>query len=527
MHDKILILDFGSQVTQLIARRIREAHVLSEIHPHDVSDEFIREFKPTGIILSGGPNSVTESDTPRAPQAVFEAGVPVLGICYGMQTMAEQLGGKVETGHLREFGYAEVRARNHTSFLDGIQDFATSEGHGMLKVWMSHGDKVLEMPQGFQLMASTDSCPIAAMADEARHFYGLQWHPEVTHTVQGRAMLERFVLKICGAKPDWEMGNYIDEAVENIRKQVGDEHVILGLSGGVDSSVAAALLHRAIGDQLTCVFVDHGLLRLNEAEQVMAMFADNLGVKVIHVDASEAFMSKLKGVTDPEAKRKIIGAEFVEVFQAEAGKLTDAKWLAQGTIYPDVIESAGKGKKAAHTIKSHHNVGGLPETLNLKLLEPLRELFKDEVRELGVKLGLPPSMVYRHPFPGPGLGVRILGEVKRDYADLLRRADAIFIETLRTFIDKETGKLWYDLTSQAFAVFLPVKSVGVMGDGRTYEYVVALRAVQTLDFMTAHWAHLPHDLLGHVSNRIINEVRGINRVVYDISGKPPATIEWE
>ncbi|MPW17223.1 glutamine-hydrolyzing GMP synthase [Paraburkholderia sp. CNPSo 3157] len=527
MHDKILILDFGSQVTQLIARRIREAHVLSEIHPHDVSDEFIREFKPKGIILSGGPNSVTETDTPRAPQAVFEAGVPVLGICYGMQTMAEQLGGKVDTGHLREFGYAEVRARNHTSFLDGIQDFATPEGHGMLKVWMSHGDKVLEMPSGFQLMASTESCPIAAMADEARHFYGLQWHPEVTHTVQGRAMLERFVLKICGAKPDWEMGNYIDEAVENIRKQVGDEHVILGLSGGVDSSVAAALLHRAIGDQLTCVFVDHGLLRLNEAEQVMATFADHLGVKVIHVDASEAFLSKLKGVTDPEAKRKIIGAEFVEVFQAEAGKLTDAKWLAQGTIYPDVIESAGKGKKAAHTIKSHHNVGGLPETLNLKLLEPLRELFKDEVRELGVKLGLPPSMVYRHPFPGPGLGVRILGEVKRDYADLLRRADAIFIETLRTFIDKETGKSWYDLTSQAFAVFLPVKSVGVMGDGRTYEYVVALRAVQTLDFMTAHWAHLPHDLLGHVSNRIINEVRGINRVVYDISGKPPATIEWE
>ncbi|HEX7909331.1 MAG TPA: glutamine-hydrolyzing GMP synthase [Paraburkholderia sp.] len=527
MHDKILILDFGSQVTQLIARRVREAHVLSEIHPHDISDEFIREFKPKGIILSGGPSSVTESDTPRAPQAVFEAGVPVLGICYGMQTMAEQLGGKVDNGHLREFGYAEVRARNHTSFLDGIQDFATPEGHGMLKVWMSHGDKVLEMPSGFQLMASTESCPIAAMADETRHYYGVQWHPEVTHTVQGRAMLERFVLKICGAKPDWEMGNYIDEAVENIRKQVGNEQVILGLSGGVDSSVAAALLHRAIGNQLTCVFVDHGLLRLNEAEQVMAMFADNLGVKVIHVDASEAFMSKLKGVTDPEAKRKIIGAEFVEVFQTEAGKLTDAKWLAQGTIYPDVIESAGKGKKAAHTIKSHHNVGGLPETLNLKLLEPLRELFKDEVRELGVKLGLPASMVYRHPFPGPGLGVRILGEVKRDFADLLRRADAIFIETLRTFIDKETGKSWYDLTSQAFAVFLPVKSVGVMGDGRTYEYVVALRAVQTLDFMTAHWAHLPHDLLGHVSNRIINEVRGINRVVYDISGKPPATIEWE
>jgi GMP synthase (glutamine-hydrolysing) len=527
MHDKILILDFGSQVTQLIARRIREAHVLSEIHPYDVSDEFIREFAPKGVILSGGPNSVVDADTPRAPQAVFELGVPVLGICYGMQTMAEQLGGKVDSGHLREFGYAEVRARNHTSFLEGIEDFRTDEGHGMLKVWMSHGDKVLEMPPGFRLMASTESCPVAAMADEARHFYGLQWHPEVTHTVQGRAMLERFVLGICSAKPDWEMGHYVDEAVEKIREQVGSEHVILGLSGGVDSSVAAALLHRAIGDQLTCVFVDHGLLRLNEAEQVMATFADHLGVKVIHVDASEAFLSKLAGVTDPEAKRKIIGAEFVEVFQAEAAKLTDAKWLAQGTIYPDVIESAGKGKKAAHTIKSHHNVGGLPETLNLKLLEPLRELFKDEVRELGVKLGLPPAMVYRHPFPGPGLGVRILGEVRRDFADLLRRADAIFIETLRTFIDKETGKSWYDLTSQAFAVFLPVKSVGVMGDGRTYEYVVALRAVQTLDFMTAHWAHLPHELLGHVSNRIINEVRGINRVVYDISGKPPATIEWE
>jgi GMP synthase (glutamine-hydrolysing) len=527
MHDKILILDFGSQVTQLIARRIREAHVLSEIHPYDVSDEFIREFAPKGVILSGGPNSVVDADTPRAPQAVFELGVPVLGICYGMQTMAEQLGGKVDIGHLREFGYAEVRARNHTSFLEGIEDFRTDEGHGMLKVWMSHGDKVLEMPPGFRLMASTESCPVAAMADEARHFYGLQWHPEVTHTVQGRAMLERFVLGICGAKPDWEMGHYVDEAVQKIREQVGSEHVILGLSGGVDSSVAAALLHRAIGDQLTCVFVDHGLLRLDEAEQVMATFADHLGVKVIHVDASEAFLSKLAGVTDPEAKRKIIGAEFVEVFQAEAAKLTDAKWLAQGTIYPDVIESAGKGKKAAHTIKSHHNVGGLPETLNLKLLEPLRELFKDEVRELGVKLGLPPAMVYRHPFPGPGLGVRILGEVRRDFADLLRRADAIFIEALRTFIDKETGKSWYDLTSQAFAVFLPVKSVGVMGDGRTYEYVVALRAVQTLDFMTAHWAHLPHELLGHVSNRIINEVRGINRVVYDISGKPPATIEWE
>ncbi|KND56185.1 GMP synthase [glutamine-hydrolyzing] [Candidatus Paraburkholderia kirkii] len=527
MHDKILILDFGSQVTQLIARRIRESHVYSEIHPYDVDEAFIREFAPKGIILSGGPSSVTEAKSPRAPQIVFDLGVPVLGICYGMQTMADQLGGKMELGNVREFGYVEVQALNHTDFLEGIEDFKTAKGDSMLKVWMSHGDKVVDLPTGFRLMASTSSCPIAAMADDDRRFYGLQWHPEVTHTVQGRAMLERFVLELCGAKADWEMGHHIDEAVEKIRTQVGDEHVILGLSGGVDSSVAAALLHRAIGDQLTCVFVDHGLLRQDEAKQVMSTFADHLGVKVIHVDASEAFLQKLAGVTDPEAKRKIIGAEFIEVFHAESDKLTDAKWLAQGTIYPDMIESAGKGKKGAHTIKSHHNVGGLPETLNLKLLEPLRELFKDEVRELGVKLGLPPAMVYRHPFPGPGLGVRILGEVKREYADLLRRADAIFIETLRNTIDKETGKSWYDLTSQAFAVFLPVKSVGVMGDGRTYEYVVALRAVQTLDFMTAHWAHLPHDLLGHVSNRIINEVRGINRVVYDISGKPPATIEWE
>ncbi|CAH2802391.1 MAG: GMP synthase [glutamine-hydrolyzing], amidotransferase subunit (EC / GMP synthase [glutamine-hydrolyzing], ATP pyrophosphatase subunit (EC [uncultured Caballeronia sp.] len=527
MYDKILILNFGSQVTQLIARRIRESHAYSEIHPYDVDETFIREFAPKGIILSGGPSSVTEAKSPRAPQIVFDLGVPVLGICYGMQTMADQLGGKVELGNVREFGYAEVQALNHTGFLEGIEDFRSAKGESMLKVWMSHGDKVVDLPAGFKLMASTPSCPIAAMADDDRRFYGLQWHPEVTHTVQGRAMLERFVLELCGAKADWEMGHYIDEAVADIREQVGEEYVILGLSGGVDSSVAAALLHRAIGDQLTCVFVDHGLLRQDEAKQVMSTFADHLGVKVIHVDASEAFLQKLAGVTDPEAKRKIIGAEFVEVFHAESDKLTDAKWLAQGTIYPDVIESAGKGKKGTHTIKSHHNVGGLPETLNLKLLEPLRDLFKDEVRELGVKLGLPPAMVYRHPFPGPGLGVRILGEVKREFADLLRRADAIFIETLRNTIDKETGKSWYDLTSQAFAVFLPVKSVGVMGDGRTYEYVVALRAVQTLDFMTAHWAHLPHDLLGHVSNRIINEVRGINRVVYDISGKPPATIEWE
>ena len=539
MHSKILILDFGSQVTQLIARRVREAGVFSEIYPYDVTDDFVRNYGAAGVILSGGPSSVTEGDTPRVPQAVFELGVPVLGICYGMQAMAAQLGGKVENGKVREFGYAEVRARGHTALLKGINDFVTSEGHGMLKVWMSHGDKVIDMPPGFKLMASTDNCPVAGMADEERRMYAVQFHPEVTHTLQGKAILHRFVHEICGCKSDWNMPDYIGEAVEAIRRQVGSEEVILGLSGGVDSSVAAALIHRAIGDQLTCVFVDHGLLRLNEGKMVMDMFGKNLGVKVIHVDATEQFMGKLAGVTDPEAKRKIIGAEFVEVFQDQAKKLKNAKWLAQGTIYPDVIESAGKGKKGAHTIKSHHNVGGLPETLNLKLLEPLRELFKDEVRELGVALGLPHDMVYRHPFPGPGLGVRILGEVKMDYADMLRQADAIFIEELRNTaiplpveltqseIVGHFHKNWYDATSQAFAVFLPVKSVGVMGDGRTYEYVVALRAVQTQDFMTAHWAHLPHDLLGRVSNRIINEVRGINRVVYDISGKPPATIEWE
>lgn len=535
MHDKILILDFGSQVTQLIARRVREAKVYSEIKPFDVDpvwvENFVKEGGCKGIILSGGPNSVTDGDTPRAPDIVFKLGVPVLGICYGMQTMATQLGGQVQTaeslGKSREFGYAEVRARGHTELFSGIQDFSTSEGHGILKVWMSHGDSVTELPAGFKLMASTDSCPIAGMADEDRKFYAVQFHPEVTHTIQGRAMLERFVHQICACSTDWVMGDYISEAVEAIRRQVGTDEVILGLSGGVDSSVAAALIHKAIGKQLTCVFVDHGLLRLNEGQMVMEMFANNLGVKVIHVDATTQFMGQLAGVTDPEQKRKIIGKEFVEVFQVESSKIKNAKWLAQGTIYPDVIESAGKGKKGAHTIKSHHNVGGLPDDMHLQLLEPLRELFKDEVRELGVALGLPPEMVYRHPFPGPGLGVRILGEVKMEYADLLRRADAIFIEELRATIDPNSGKNWYDLTSQAFAVFLPVKSVGVMGDGRTYEYVTALRAVQTQDFMTAHWAHLPHDLLGKVSNRIINEVRGINRVVYDISGKPPATIEWE
>ncbi len=526
-HDKILILDFGSQVTQLIARRVREAHVYCEIHPNDVSDEFVRAFAPKGIVLSGSHGSTYDDHQLRAPRAVWELGVPVLGICYGMQTMAVQLGGTVEWSDQREFGYAEVRARGHTKLLDGIEDFRTPEGHGMLKVWMSHGDKVTELPPGFKLMASTPSCPIAGMADEARGYYGVQFHPEVTHTVQGRALLERFVLQICGAKPDWIMRDHVAEAVEAIRAQVGGDEVILGLSGGVDSSVAAALIHRAIGDQLTCVFVDHGLLRLNEAQLVMDMFVGRLHAKVVHVDASEQFLGRLAGVADPEAKRKIIGAEFVEVFQREARKLANAKWLAQGTIYPDVIESGGAKTKKATTIKSHHNVGGLPETLGLKLLEPLRDLFKDEVRELGVALGLPHEMVYRHPFPGPGLGVRILGEVRREYADLLRRADAIFIDELRSTVDPATGKSWYDLTSQAFAVFLPVRSVGVMGDGRTYDFVVALRAVTTSDFMTADWAELPYALLKKVASRIINEVRGINRVVYDVSSKPPATIEWE
>jgi GMP synthase (glutamine-hydrolysing) len=522
MHQKVLILDFGAQYTQLIARRVRECGVYCEIHPFDVGDAFVREFNPAAIILSGGPASVYEGGTPRAPQFVFEAGVPVLGICYGMQTMAAQLGGEVEGGRVREFGYAEVRARGHSALLETIQDRVNNEGHGLLDVWMSHGDKVTKLPPGFKVIASNAATPIAGMADEARKLYGVQFHPEVTHTLQGKALLERFLRVVAGLQADWNMPDYVDEAVGRIRSMVGSDEVILGLSGGVDSAVAAALIHRAIGDQLTCVFVDTGLLRLDEAAQVMRTFSQNLGVKVIHVDAAEQFLAHLRGVSDPEDKRKIIGREFVEVFQREAGKIKNARWLAQGTIYPDVIESAGsktKTKKAT-TIKSHHNVGGLPETLHLKLLEPLRELFKDEVRELGLALGLPREMVFRHPFPGPGLGVRILGEVKPEYADLLRRADAIFIDELRA-----TG--WYEKTSQAFAVFLPVKSVGVMGDGRTYEFVVALRAVQTEDFMTAHWAELPHALLAKVSNRIINEVRGINRVVYDISGKPPATIEWE
>ena len=557
-HQKILILDFGSQVTQLIARRVREAHVFCEVHPCDVSDEWVKAYAADGnlkgVILSGSHASVYEDETDKAPQAVFELGVPVLGICYGMQTMAQQLGGKVEAGKTREFGSAQIRARGHTALFDGIADHTTADGHGILDVWMSHGDKVIEMPPGFKLMASNDACPIAGMADEARKFYAVQFHPEVTHTIKGQQMLERFVLQICGTKADWIMGDYITEAVAHIREQVGDEEVILGLSGGVDSSVAAALIHRAIGDQLTCVFVDHGLLRLNEGDMVMDMFVGKLHAKVVRADCSAQFLGHLAGVSDPEAKRKIIGREFVEVFKAEAGKLVasaainkgaesgvravkGAKWLAQGTIYPDVIESGGAKNKKAVVIKSHHNVGGLPEQLGLKLLEPLRELFKDEVRELGVALGLPADMVYRHPFPGPGLGVRILGEVKKEYADLLRRADAIFIEELRNFPyvpaadepvnPRHPKKTWYDATSQAFTVFLPVKSVGVMGDGRTYDYVVALRAVQTSDFMTADWAELPYALLKKVSSRIINEVRGINRVTYDVSSKPPATIEWE
>lgn len=519
-HDRILILDFGSQVTQLIARRVREAHVYCEVHPNDVSAEFIAQFAPKGIILSGSHMSAYEESNDQVSDAVFKAGVPVLGICYGMQTMAQQLGGRVEGGTKREFGYAEVRAHNHTKLLEGIEDFKGANGEGMLKVWMSHGDKVAQMPEGFKVMCSTPSCPIAGMADEARGFYAVQFHPEVTHTIKGREILNRFVLNICGCKPDWVMEDYITEAVETIRREVGTDEVILGLSGGVDSSVAAALIHRAIGKQLTCVFVDNGLLRKNEREQVRETFEKNMGLKLIVVDAVDRFMNALAGVTDPEAKRKIIGREFVNVFQDEAAKLTAAKWLAQGTIYPDVIESAAAKTKKAKTIKSHHNVGGLPDTLHLKLLEPLRSLFKDEVRELGVKLGLPAEMVYRHPFPGPGLGVRILGEVKREYADILREADAIFIDELRA-----SG--WYDKVSQAFVVFLPVKSVGVMGDGRTYEWVVSLRSVQTSDFMTAKWSELPYELLGRVSNRIINEVKGINRVVYDVSGKPPATIEWE
>ncbi|HEX9801792.1 MAG TPA: glutamine-hydrolyzing GMP synthase [Gammaproteobacteria bacterium] len=517
---RILILDFGSQYTQLIARRVREAGVYCELHAYDMEEADIRAFEPNGIILSGGPESTTAAEAPIAPPVVFELGVPVFGICYGMQTMAAQLGGRVENADHHEYGYARVRARGHTALLKDIEDHVSDEGYGLLDVWMSHGDRVIEMPEGFVLMASTDSAPVAGMADETRRFYGVQFHPEVTHTTQGQRIIERFVHAICGCEGLWTPDNIIDDAIKAVREQVGGDEVILGLSGGVDSSVVAALLHKAIGDQLTCVFVDNGLLRYKEGDQVMATFAQHMGVKVIRVDAEQRFLDALKGENDPEKKRKIIGNLFVEIFEEEAGRLKDARWLAQGTIYPDVIESAGASTKKAATIKSHHNVGGLPETLHLKLLEPLRELFKDEVRELGLALGLPREMVFRHPFPGPGLGVRILGEIHKPHVELLQRADAIFIQELR-----QSG--WYDKTAQAFAVFLPVRSVGVMGDGRTYENVVALRAVQTSDFMTADWAPLPHELLARVSNRIINEVRGINRVTYDISSKPPATIEWE
>jgi GMP synthase (glutamine-hydrolysing) len=524
--DKILILDFGSQVTQLIARRVRETGVYCELHPHDVDAQFVRSFNPRGVILSGSHASVTEEETARAPQAVFELGVPVLGICYGMQTMAAQLGGSVEAGKVREFGYAQVRVRGHSRLLEAIQDRVNERGEAFLDVWMSHGDKVTALPPGFKLIASNEACPLAGMADEERRFYAVQFHPEVTHTRQGKAIYARFVHDICGCGAHWNMPQFIPQAVARIREQVGKDEVVLGLSGGVDSAVAAALIHKAIGEQLTCVFVDTGLLRLDEGDQVMETFARHLGVKVDRVNAAAQFFAALKGVADPEEKRKIIGRLFVDVFQREAKRMSNAKWLAQGTIYPDVIESAGAKTKKAVTIKSHHNVGGLPETLRLKLLEPLRELFKDEVRALGLELGLPREMVYRHPFPGPGLGVRILGEVKPEYAELLRRADAIFIEELRAAKTAE-GVSWYDQVAQGFAVFLPVRSVGVMGDGRTYEFVVALRAVATTDFMTADWAELPHALLGKVSSRIINEVRGINRVVYDVSSKPPATIEWE
>lgn len=521
IHDhRILILDFGSQYTQLIARRVRDIGVYCELWAWDVSEEQIREFKPTGIILSGGPESTTEAGSPRAPLYVFNAGVPVLGICYGMQTMSMQLGGKVEGSDTREFGYAEVAISDNSTLFAGIEDRISDNGQALIDVWMSHGDKVVAIPQGFTTIASTPSCPHAAMADETRRFYGVQFHPEVTHTRQGLRMLEHFVTGICGCEKLWTPSSIIDDAVARLKAQIGSDEVILGLSGGVDSSVTAMLLHRAIGPQLTCVFVDNGLLRLNEAEQVMAMFGDHFGLKIIHVAAEQRFLAALAGEADPEAKRKIIGRTFVEVFDEEANKLANAKWLAQGTIYPDVIESAGSKTGKAHVIKSHHNVGGLPEHMKLGLVEPLRELFKDEVRKVGLELGLPYDMLYRHPFPGPGLGVRVLGEIKKSYCDLLRRADAIFIEELHK------AELYHKV-SQAFTVFLPVRSVGVMGDGRKYDFVVSLRAVETIDFMTAHWAHLPYEFLGKVSNRIINEVDGISRVVYDISGKPPATIEWE
>ncbi|QFU75066.1 glutamine-hydrolyzing GMP synthase [Halioglobus maricola] len=517
---KILILDFGSQYTQLIARRVREVGVYSEIRAWDMSEEEIREYNPRGIILSGGPESVAADASPRAPQLVFELGVPVLGICYGMQTMAEQFGGQVACSDVSEFGYAQIRQVGNGGLLHDVRDHIDEQGRPLLDVWMSHGDKVVELPADFELIAETDSCPIAGMAHKEKPFFGIQFHPEVTHTLQGKRIFEHFVLEQCGCEVLWTPANIVEDAIARVRETVGTDKVLLGLSGGVDSSVVAALLHKAIGDQLTCVFVDNGLLRLREGDAVMEMFAKNMGVKVIRADAEELFLGKLAGEADPEAKRKIIGNTFIDVFDTEATKLKDVKWLAQGTIYPDVIESAGSKTGKAHVIKSHHNVGGLPDDMSFELVEPLRELFKDEVRQIGLELGLPYDMVYRHPFPGPGLGVRILGEVKKEYADLLRLADDIFISELHA-----SG--WYEKTSQAFAVFLPVKSVGVVGDARRYEYVIALRAVETVDFMTARWAHLPYDLLEHVSNRIINEISGVSRVTYDVSSKPPATIEWE
>ncbi len=517
---RILIVDFGSQYTQLIARRVREAGVYCEIWPYDHCGEAIAEHPPTGVILSGGPETATAEESPRTPQQVFELGVPVLGICYGMQTMAAQLGGTVAGAKAHEYGYARVRARGHSKLLREIEDHTSPEGYGLLDVWMSHGDRVETLPPGFHAISETDNAPLAGMADEGRGFYGLQFHPEVTHTRQGKRIIDRFLFEICGCESLWSPAGIIEDSIATMCTQVGGGKVLLGLSGGVDSSVVAALLHKAIGDQLTCVFVDNGLLRLHEGDQVMATFAEHMGVRVIRVNAADRFLKALRGIEDPEQKRKTIGNLFVEIFEEEANKLTEVDWLAQGTIYPDVIESAGAKSGKAHVIKSHHNVGGLPDDMRLKLVEPLRELFKDEVRKIGVELGLPSDMVYRHPFPGPGLGVRILGEVKRKYADLLRQADHIFIEELRRHD-------LYDQVSQAFAVFLPVKSVGVVGDTRQYDYVVTLRAVETVDFMTARFAHLPFDFLDQVSRRIIQEVQGISRVAYDISGKPPATIEWE
>ncbi|MDT0634379.1 glutamine-hydrolyzing GMP synthase [Spectribacter hydrogenoxidans] len=519
-QEKILILDFGSQYTQLVARRVREADVYCEIYAWDAPEAAIREFAPVGVILSGGPESVTIDDGPRIPPVVIELSVPLLGICYGMQAMAAQLGGGVETSAQREFGYARVRARGHSRLLTDIQDHINEQGHGLLDVWMSHGDRVTRLPDGFKSIAETDGAPLAGMADDERGYYGLQFHPEVTHTKQGSRILERFVRDICATTGTWRSADIIADQIERVRAQVGEGRVLLGLSGGVDSSVTAALLHEAIGDRLVCVFVDNGLLRLGEADQVMATFAQHMGVNVVAVNAEQRFLERLAGVTDPEVKRKAIGNTFIDVFEEKAAELEGIEWLAQGTIYPDVIESAGAATGKAHVIKSHHNVGGLPEAMKLKLVEPLRELFKDEVRAIGLELGLPRDMIMRHPFPGPGLGVRILGEVHKAYADKLRAADAIFIQNLR---DADL----YDQVSQAFAVYLPVASVGVMGDGRRYEHVIALRAVETIDFMTARWAHLPYDFLDDVSRRIINGVDGISRVVYDISGKPPATIEWE